>query len=263
MSDDVEKDLLFEVREGIGYLTFNRPEARNAFTFEMYERLAAICSMDPEQHGAKVLVLTGAGEQAFASGTDISQFLNFHTEEEVLGYEHKMSAVLDAVEDCPIPTIAAIRGFCTGGGAAIAAACDLRIASPSQRFGVPIARTLGNCLSPDNFARFSAIIGPARFKQIIFTARLVEAEEALRIGWLHELVADEASLMVRAEELATQIAGYAPLTLRVTKTALKRLRDAADPGDGSDLVLTCYLSDDFQEGVHAFLEKRPANWKGH
>ncbi len=257
-----KEDLLFEVRDGIGFLTFNRPEARNALTFEMYERLAEICSMSPEEHGARVIVLTGAGDQAFASGTDISQFLAFDSEEVVTAYEHKMSAVLDAVEDCPVPTIAAIRGACTGGGAAIAAACDLRVGAPSQRFGVPIARTLGNCLSPDNYARFSAILGASRFKEIIFTARLVGAEESLAIGWLHQLVAEESELMAHAEELARRIAGYAPLTLRVTKTALKRLRDAADPGEGTDLVLTCYLSEDFHEGVNAFLEKRPAAWKG-
>lgn len=257
-----EEDLLFEVRDGVGYLTFNRPEARNALTFEMYQRLAEICSMSPEESGAKVIVLTGAGEQAFASGTDISQFLNFHTEEDVLGYEHKMSAVLDAVEDCPVPTIAAIRGACTGGGAAIAAACDLRIGAPSQRFGIPIARTLGNCLSPDNYQRLSAILGPSRLKEIIFTARLVDAEESLAIGWLHELVQDDAELMGRAEALAQRLGTYAPITLRVTKTALKRIRDAADPGDGKDLVLAAYLSEDFKEGVNAFLEKRPAAWKG-
>jgi enoyl-CoA hydratase/carnithine racemase len=262
MSDDPTRDLLFEIRDGVGYLTFNRPEQRNAFTFEMYERLAELCQLSPETKGAKVLVLTGAGDQAFASGTDISQFLNFNTEADVLGYETRMSAVLDAVEDCPIPTIAAIRGACTGGGAAIAAACDLRIGAPSQRFGVPIARTLGNCLSPDNLARFSVIIGPSRFKEIIFTARLVGAEEAYRIGWLHELVESEEQLMARAEELAARIAGYAPITLRVTKTALKRLRDAADPGEGSDLMLAAYLSEDFREGVRAFLDKRPANWQG-
>jgi enoyl-CoA hydratase len=258
---DVEKDLLFEVRDGVGYLTFNRPEARNAFTFAMYERLADLCA-NPEREGAKVLVLTGAGEAAFASGTDISQFLEFTTEEQVLGYERQMSRVLDAVEDCPVPTIAAIRGACTGGGAAIAAACDLRIGSPSQRFGVPIARTLGNCLSPDNFARFSAILGMSRFKEIMFNARLVGATEAREIGWLHDLVESEEELLGRATEWAERIATYAPLTLRVTKTALKRLRDAADPGEGSDLMLTCYLSEDFREGVRAFLEKRPANWQG-
>jgi len=257
-----EEDLLFEVREGVGYLTFNRPEARNALTFEMYERLATLCAGGAEEAGAKVIILTGAGDQAFASGTDISQFLNFHTEEDVLGYEHKMSAVLNAVEDCPLPTIAALRGACTGGGAAIAASCDLRIGAPSQRFGVPIARTLGNCLSPDNYARMMNLLGMSRLKEILFTARLVGAEESLAIGWLHELVATEEELLPRATELAARIAGYAPITLRVSKTAMKRIRDAVDPGDGKDLVLAAYLSEDFKEGVNAFLEKRPAAWKG-
>lgn len=257
-----EDDLPFEVRDGVGFLTFNRPAARNALTFEMYERLAELCSLEPQASGARVLVLTGAGDRAFASGTDIAQFVDLRTESDVLGYERRMSAVLEAVEDCPVPTIAAIRGACTGGGAAIAAACDLRLGAPSQRFGVPIARTLGNCLSPDNYRRLTAIVGPSRLKEILFTARLVEADESLAIGWLHELVEDEAALLPRAEELARRIAGYAPITLRVTKTALKRIRDAADPGGGEELVLSAYLSEDFREGVDAFVHKRPAIWKG-
>ena len=258
----VEEDLRFEVRDGVGFLTFNRPAARNALTFEMYDRLAELCALGPEETGARVIVLTGAGDHAFASGTDISQFLRLRTEDDVLGYERRMSAVLDAVEDCPVPTIAAIRGACTGGGAAIAAACDLRIGAPSQRFGVPIARTLGNCLSQDNYRRLAAILGPSRLKEILFTARLVDAEESLAIGWLHERVGEEAALLPRAEELARRVGRYAPITLRVTKTALKRIRDASGPGGGEDLVLAAYLSEDFREGVDAFLHKRPPMWKG-
>ena len=117
-----------------------------------------------------------------------------------------MSAVLDAVEDCPVPTIAAIRGACTGGGAAIAAACDLRVGAPSQRFGVPIARTLGNCLSPDNYARFSAITRRFALQGDRLHGALVGAEESLAIGWLHQLVAEESELMAHAEEFARRIA---------------------------------------------------------
>jgi enoyl-CoA hydratase len=257
---DEQESLLFEVREEIGYIVFNRPRTRNAMTFAMYERLAEICRT-AEDH-ARVLVLRGAGDKAFAAGTDISQFLDLSSEAGGLEYEARVNGVMHAIEECKIPTIAAMHGAVTGGGAAIAACCDLRIGAPSMRFGVPIARTLGNCLSIENYARFSAIIGLARVKDLIFTTRLVDADEALRIGWLTELVDEEDQLLVRAEELAKQVAGFAPLTLRATKLALFRIRDGLNFDAGADLISLCYSSADFREGVTAFLEKRPPNWTG-
>ncbi|HEY0353331.1 MAG TPA: enoyl-CoA hydratase-related protein, partial [Enterovirga sp.] len=160
-----------------------------------------------------------------------------------------------------VPTIAAIAGACTGGGAAIAAACDLRIATRDARFGFPIARTLGNCLSQGNLKRLSGLIGPARVKDILFTARLVGAEEALAIGLANEVVADAPALAARATELATLLAGHAPLTLQATKEGLRRLQEG-ETGAGDDLILQCYMSQDFREGMEAFLAKRPPNWTG-
>jgi len=259
MSDEI----LYEVGDGVGTITLNRPQARNALTFAMYERLAEICG-DPERHGApKVIVMTGAGEKAFAAGTDIAQFRSFSTPEDALAYEHRIDKVITAIESCPVPTIAAISGAVTGGGASIACACDLRIATASARFGFPVARTLGNCLSMSNYARLSALLGPARVKDIVFTARLVEAEEGHRVGLYNELVADHAALMARAKELAQTISGHAPLTMRATKEALRRLAKAAGEGiDGDDLVVMCYTSADFREGMEAFLGKRAPNWQG-
>ena len=254
-------ELLYEIRDGVGRITFNRPQARNALTFAMYERLAAICE-SVEKDKVKVLLLTGAGEKAFASGTDISQFRAFKEPKDALDYEARIDRVLGTLEKCPIPTIAAISGACTGGGAGIAACCDLRVATRTSRLGFPVARTLGNCLSMSNISRLTALIGPARTKEIIFTARLVDAPEALTAGLLTEIVEDHAALVARAEELAKTVAGNAPLTLRATKEAVRRLQKRLTREEGEDLILMCYMSKDFKEGMEAFLNKRSPQWKG-
>jgi enoyl-CoA hydratase len=261
------EDLLYEVRDGIGWVTFNRPQARNAMKFAMYERLAEICQEAPAA-GVRVLVLTGAGEKAFAAGTDISQFRSFSTAEDALGYERFMDRVLGGLERLRVPTIAAVAGACTGGGAAIAAACDLRIASRDARFGIPIARTLGNCLSQNTLRRLANLIGAPRVKDILFTARLVEAQEALAIGLVNEVVEDAAAVTARADALAALLASHAPLTLQATKEGLRRIAEegAAEAGEGErpgdDLILMTYMSEDFREGMEAFLGKRPPNFKG-
>ncbi len=255
-------DILFDERDGIGKVTFNRPQARNAFTFEMYERLARICEQANQDRAIKVLVFQGAGDKAFAAGTDINQFRDFTTAQHALEYEARIDRVLTTLEECRVPTIAAITGACTGGGAAIAACCDLRIGTTTTKFGFPIARTLGNCLSMANISRLAALIGPARVKDIIFTARLVGAEEAASAGLLSEVVEDVAALARRADELAALIAGNAPLTLSSTKQALARLQRRLSSEEGDDLILMCYMSRDFREGLDAFLHKRPPQWLG-
>src|SRR5579885_2465324 len=255
-------DILFDRRDGIGRITFNRPQARNAFTFAMYERLAQICEQANSDRSIKVLVLAGAGDKAFASGTDINQFRAFTTPQHALEYESRIDRVLTQIEQCRVPTIAAINGACTGGGGGIAACCDLRIGTKSTRMGFPIARTLGNCLSMSNISRLTALIGPARVKDIIFTARLIDAEEAASIGLLTEVVEDIPALQKRADELAKLIAGNAPLTLNATKQALSRLQRRLSREEGEDLILMCYMSKDFHEGLDAFLSKRPPQWKG-
>jgi len=253
-------ELLYELRDGVAYLTFNRPQARNALTFAMYDRLAEICEQANKDRSIRAMLLTGAGDKAFAAGTDISQFRAFDKEQDALDYEARIDRVLGALERCRVPTIAAINGACTGGGAGIAACCDLRIGTRSMRYGFPVAKTLGNCLSMNNYARLAALLGPARVKDIIFRARLIEADEALSIGLVSELVEDGAALARRAEELVREVAGLAPLTLQATKEAIYRLR--AKPEEGSDLVLMCYMSADFREGMEAFLNKRKPVWKG-
>jgi enoyl-CoA hydratase/carnithine racemase len=256
-----EEDLLFEVDDGIGRITFNRPQARNAFTFAMYERLAEICTRANTDRAIKVLLLRGAGDKAFAAGTDINQFRAFKTPQDALDYENRIDRVLGILEQCRVPTIAAITGACTGGGAGIAASCDIRIGTTTTRMGFPIARTLGNCLSMSNISRITALIGPARVKDLIFTARLVDAEEAAAVGLLTEVV-DVAALDRRADEVARLVAGNAPLTLSATKQAVARLHKPLIRDEGEDLILMCYMSKDFREGLDAFLNKRAPQWRG-
>jgi enoyl-CoA hydratase len=257
------EELLYEVRDGVGYVTFNRPQARNALTFAMYERLAAICNEASETRSVRALLMTGAGDKAFAAGTDISQFRTFDKEEDALQYEERIDRVMTAIERCKVPTIAAIHGACTGGGASIAACCDLRVASRAMKYGFPVARTLGNCLSLASYNRLVYLVGPALVKDIVFRARLIEADEALARGLISELYEDQATLMQRAEEIARLVASHAPLTLQATKEALLRLRPKIAHGEGNDLVLMCYMSQDFREGMDAFLNKRKPVWKAH
>ncbi|SMC74405.1 Enoyl-CoA hydratase/carnithine racemase [Fulvimarina manganoxydans] len=257
-----EADLLFETRDGIGWITFNRSSSRNALTLDMYDRLEAICASLEAGGPVRCLVLTGAGDKAFAAGTDMSEFRAFARDEDALAYEAQMDRVMGAVEACSVPTIAAIAGACTGGGAAIAAACDMRLANANLRFGFPIARTLGNCLSIANLSRLVALIGAGRTKELIFTARLAGAEEARAIGLVSEILPDHSSLMARARDLAETIAGHAPLTLASTKEALRRLRLEGAGAEDRDLIVSAYMSADFREGMEAFLAKRKPQWTG-
>lgn len=258
-----EPEILYRCDDGVGTITLNRPQARNALTFAMYEEIARICA-DPAGHGgAKVLVLTGAGDKAFAAGTDIAQFRDFRDGSDALAYEAKIERILTAIETASVPTIAAIAGAATGGGAAIAACCDLRIATADAKFGFPIARTLGNCLSVGNLARLAGLMGPGRVKEMIFTARLLDAEECARIGLYGDICPDHATLMERAAALARTIAGHAPLTLSATKEGLRRIMRAASDGvSDDDLIVQTYMSADFREGIEAFLAKRKPAWTG-
>ena len=256
-----DQDVIRTLKGATLWVTFNRPESRNAMTFGMYERLADICSTAPTDGSVKAIVIHGAGGKAFAAGTDMSQFRGFATAQDALDYEAQIDSVLSAVERCPLPTIAAIHGACTGGGASIAAACDIRITSASLKFGFPIARTLGNCLAAGNLARLSDLIGAGRVRELIFTARLIEAEEALRTGLVSEVLPDETQLMARADALAALVGSMAPLTLRATKEAMRRTR-AAVAVDDSDLIIACYMSEDFRTGMEAFLGKTKPEWQG-
>ena len=242
-------------------LTFNRPEARNALTWAMYERLHQTCEEVDADDSVRVLVLRGAGGKAFVAGTDISQFKAFQTAEDGIQYEKDGERRIGRLERVRKPVIAQIEGYAVGGGFGIAAAADLRIATPDAKFGAPIARTLGNCLSMEAYSRFLDLLGPSRLKELIFTARLLSAEEAHAAGFVQEIVpADQIGARVGA--LAEQIASHAPITLWVTKEAVRRIQEQRRARGGEDLIATTYASADFREGVRAFLEKRTPRWTG-
>ena len=167
----------------IATVIFDRPAAHNAMTWQMYEQLDAACARIRAEHDVRVAVFRGAGGKAFIAGTDIAQFQQFRSAEDGLAYEEKMESYIDAVESLPVPTLAVIEGYAIGGGLAIAAACDLRIATTGSRFGVPIARTLGNCLSMRNYARLVAALGAPRAKRMLLLAENLSAEEALAGGF--------------------------------------------------------------------------------
>ncbi len=255
-------EILFETHRGVAYLTVNRPEQRNAMTWAMYQRLVEACEQVDRDEALKVLVIRGGGGRAFISGTDISQFPAFRGNPQAgIEYEERIDRVVGRLEAVAKPTLASIHGYCIGGGLGIAMACDLRLASADARFGIPNIR-LANCLSMHNYARLVALIGPARVKEMIYTARQVDASEARAWGLINEVVPAEG-LAARTQELAEAITAAPPLTLRASKEAVRRVVDRLLPENpGHDLIALCYNSADFQEGVAAFLDKRPPRWTG-
>jgi len=248
-------------REGvIARVTFDRQAARNAMTWAMYDQLGVACAKIAADPEIRVAVFRGAGGKAFVAGTDIGQFREFKTGDDGIEYERRMAKILSAVELLPVPTLAVIEGWAIGGGLAIACACDLRIATPGTRFGVPIARTLGNCLSVQNYALVVAAFGVSRAKKMLMLAENLTAEEAATAGFLSEIVSPE-QLDSRARELCDRLARNAPITMRVTKESIRRVLHAGLPS-GEDLIRECYGSKDFHEGVAAFVAKREPRWKG-
>jgi enoyl-CoA hydratase len=261
MSAPVSRDLLLEQAGPTAILTFDRPDARNALTWEMWEGLYEICDRLDGDSSVRVLVLRGAGDHAFVSGTDIRQFLEFETREDVLEYEARSDRVLGRLAAMDKPTIAMVQGDAIGGGLFVALACDLRLSAEHARFGVPVARTLGNFPAPSNFSRLVAAIGPIRAREMLLTARLLDAGEAKSIGLIDQAHPAE-ELEAKVRDMAARLAELAPLTLAAAKKASRRVSAALALRDAEDIILSCYLSEDFKEGVRAFLEKRKANWQG-
>jgi enoyl-CoA hydratase len=249
------------IRDGqVATVIFDRPAARNAMTWAMYEQLAQACARIAREEGLRAAVFRGAGGKAFIAGTDIAQFQAFRGGEDGIAYEEKMGSRLAAIEALPVPTLAVIEGFAIGGGLAIAACCDLRIATPGSRFGVPIARTLGNCLSMANYARLVAGFGAARAKRMLLLAENLPAEEALASGFLSEIV-KPAEIDRRVGELTERLTHNAPITMRVSKEAIRRLM-LTGVLESDDLSRACYGSEDFRIGMKAFVDKREPVWTG-
>lgn len=253
-------DLLVERAGPALHVTFNRPEAHNALTFAMYEGVRAACMRADADPSIRVLVLRGAGGRAFVSGTDIAQFEGFDGPAGV-AYEERITRIVRRLEDVEVPTVAAVDGYCIGGGLALAAACDLRIATAASRFGVPIARTLGNCLSIDTYALVEAHLGAARTLDMLLRARLLDAAQVHAAGFVTQLVDDAAGLDAALDTTITTLAGHAPLSMWAAKQAAARLRRAGLPR-GDDIVERVYGSNDFQAAVRGFAAKERVEWTG-
>jgi enoyl-CoA hydratase/carnithine racemase len=253
----------YETTGPLAILTFNRPEVRNAMTWEMYQALVDGCERVDNDPDLRVFILKGAGGKAFVAGTDIAQFERFREPQDGLDYEERLDQVLDRLERVTKPTIAQVEGVAAGGGCAIALTCDLRVATPESSFGIPIARTLGNCLSAATYGRLVELIGPAYVKDLLFTGRFIGAAEAQTLGLVNRIVSAE-HLERSVHDFALEIAANAPLTLRATKEMIRRLaaRRRLAPGEDRDVVQMCYSSADFREGVTSFLAKRPPRWTG-
>ncbi len=255
-----EPELLVAQDGGDLTVTFNRPRQRNAMTWGMYEGLHEACERADADDQIRVLVLKAAGEKAFVAGTDIGQFAEFSDGTDGVAYEAKIARIVNRLEDVDVPTVAAIRGYCVGGGLGIASVCDLRIATRSARFGIPIARTLGNCLSMNNYSLLLQHLGPARTLDMLLRARMFTGEEAAAAGFVAELC-DDDQLEATTDGVVTTLLGHAPLSMWAAKEAVRRIRRAAIP-QGDDIVSRVFGSEDFHTAVAAFATKEPVVWKG-
>jgi len=247
----------------IATLTFNRPEARNAMTWEMYQALVDACDRVDDDPAVRVLILKGAGGKAFVAGTDISQFMSFRGSDDGIAYEQRIDRVFDRLERVTKATIAQVEGVAAGGGCGIALTCDLRIATPESSFGIPVARTLGNCLSGATYTRLVDVLGPSLVKDMLLTGRFIQGPEALALGIVTR-IETATNIDATVRECALAIASSAPLTIRATKEMIRRIMAARrlSPDADRDIVAMCYASRDFREGVEAFVAKRRPNWSG-
>ena len=253
----------------VARIVISNPAKFNALTFRMYDQLIAACAAvtDAARAGRiRVAVLRGDGGRAFAAGTDIAEFRAFSADGECaaargVDYEHRTAAVLDAVSALPVPAIAAVEGPAAGNGLALALCCDLVIAREDATFGAPIARTVGNCLPPVVIGRLYAAIGRARARALLMTATNIDARGAMTAGLVADVV-PHGTFDRHVEDTAARIASLAPRTLAAFKEVDRRLLRAPDSIPADDIYASCYGSDDFREGVAAFLAKRAPKWTG-
>lgn len=250
---------------GVGRLVFNNPAKRNAVSFEMWEAAARILADFAADPAVRVVVVSGAGGKAFVSGADISKFESERAEvEEVRRYGVMTESVYSGLHAFPKPTIAAIRGFCIGGGLGLAACCDIRLCTEGSRFALPAAR-LGLGYGADPLRRLMEVVGPAFAKEIVFTGRQFSAAEAVAMGLVNRVVADDA-LDALVTEYTDGIAANAPLTIAAAKAAIgENLKDDAvrDLDAVKREVEACFASSDYREGRRAFMEKRKPVFTGN
>ncbi len=249
-----------EIKDSLAQIFFDHPAARNAMTQEMYEQLRSICLDLNQNPKIRVVILRGIGGKSFVSGSDIAQFKAFQGGADGVRYEKLIDHYLGPLQQLSMPTIAVIDGLAVGGGLAIASLCDFRISTPNAKFGVPIARTLGNTLSPSNIAWLLSHLGVAIVKRMLLLAELISAEELLAQGFVYK-TAEPEQLEQVSLDLAKQLSAMAPITQKASKLITARVIAHSLP-DCSDLISEVYGSADFKEGVDAFLSGRPAQWRG-
>jgi enoyl-CoA hydratase len=247
-----------ERRDAVATITVDRPEARNALTSAMRDELLAICRELDGDRDLRVAVLRGAGGETFISGADIKEFAEQRSASDFIAMARRDEELYGAIERLPVPTIAVIEGYAIGGGLMLAGVCDLRICTSDARLGITSAKNLGNCLSPGMYARLAALIGPGRVKALLILAELIDAATAREWGLVTEVV-ERDGLEARLTALTERLSRFAPLTMWATKESLRRL-SAGHPAE-EDIMERVLSSEDFQEGVTAFLEKRKPRWR--
>jgi len=257
------QNMLAETEGAIGWMTFNKPARRNAVSLDMWEAMPVILDRFEQDPEVRVIVLKGAGDQAFVSGADISQFETARSSPETSAlYEQAIDTANERLIGCTKPTIAMIRGFCIGGGLAIALGCDIRIAEDGARFAIPAAR-LGLGYGAAGVKKLMEIVGPSFVKEIFFTARQFSAGEALGMGLINR-VTPGGSLEEFTRQYFAMICSNAPLTLLAVKATVAELArgDKADLETCDRLVKACFDSQDYVEGRRAFMEKRRPIFRG-
>jgi enoyl-CoA hydratase len=256
--------ILQKIEDGVGIVTFNNPEKRNAMSLDMWEGFGHALIELRDDPDVRVVILTGAGEKAFVSGADISQFeKNRHNAAASEEYAKKSAAQRALLADFPKPIIASIRGFCLGGGMQVAMAADIRIASDNSQYGIPAAR-LGIAYGYDGLKHLVSLVGPSWARLIMYTGMRIDSTEALRIGLVDRVVPD-AELWNATMEIARMISGNAPLAIKAAKITIAQvLKDPADRDMGAIKAIgtLCMDSEDFREGRTAFMEKRKPRFHG-
>lgn len=257
------QDILFKVAAPVASVTFNRPDVRNSMRFGMYDELENICRRVADDERIRVLTLRGAGGRAFVAGTDIGEFGGFRSDDDAIAYERRIEQVVGALECLECVTIAILEGACAGGGVAMALACDFRFSNRALKFGVPVARTLGNCLAVSNVARLIDHLGVAKTREMLMLAKFLDADACRRLGVVNDSFEDDV-LDAKVGEVIDRILSLAPLTLRASKIAIRRTLEArrAASGASEDLIRSCYSSTDFHEATAAFLRKERHQWRG-
>jgi enoyl-CoA hydratase len=259
-----DERMLAKKEDGVGWLTFNTPERRNAVSLDMWRMMGEILEDFERDPAVRVVVLTGAGDKAFVSGADISKFATERsTPEQVVNYEKVSARGHAALSNLSKPSIAMIRGFCVGGGVAIAVTCDMRICETGSEFAIPAAK-LGLGYGFPNLSKLVPLVGPQFAKEIFFTARRFSAQEAAAMGLVNRAVPKE-ELEPYVRDYARTIAENAPLTVTSVKRVINETLkdpDQRDLDECARLVKACFDSQDYIEGRTAFMEKRKPQFKG-